>query len=65
MDNTRRLAKEICQVTKKIDHFSNNQARISKWNSNNIKEIIVEIIPNDGYYKGGKYEFEVSVSLFI
>ena len=54
------LAKDFHKLMKNIASFSNNQANVAQY-EDNLDEFKVEISPNDGFYCGGKFEFEVKV----
>ena len=45
---------------KNIGSFSNNQANVAHYEET-LEQFEVEIIPNDGFYRGGKFEFKVKV----
>lgn len=52
------LAKDFHKLMKSIASFSNNQANVAHYEEN-LDAIRVEIVPNDGLYYGGKFEFEI------
>ena len=52
------LAKDFHKLMKSIASFSNNQANVPHYEEN-LDAFKVEIIPNDGLYCGGKFEFEI------
>ncbi|KAJ7381133.1 hypothetical protein OS493_004731 [Desmophyllum pertusum] len=54
------LAKDFHKLMKSIASFSNNQANVPHYEEN-LDEFKVEIVPNDGLYYGGKFEFEVKI----
>lgn len=52
------LAKDLHKLMKSIASFSNNQANVAHYEEN-LDTIRVEIVPNDGLYYRGKFEFEI------
>lgn len=54
------LAKDFHKLLKNIASFSNNQANVAHYEEN-LDEFKVEITPNDGFYRGGKFDFDVKV----
>lgn len=54
------LAKDFHKLMKSIASFSNKQAEICHYEEN-LESFKVEIVPNDGLYCGGKFDFEVTL----
>lgn len=54
------LAKDFHKLMKNIASFSNNQANVAHYEET-LDEFKLEITPNDGLYRGGKFEFEVKI----
>ena len=54
------LAKDFHKLMKNIASFSNKQAEICHYEEN-LESFKVEIVPNDGLYCGGKFDFEVTL----
>ena len=54
------LAKDFHKLLKSIASFSNNQAEVRHYEEN-LEAFKVEIVPNDGLYCGGKFNFEVTL----
>jgi len=54
------LAKDFHKLMKSIPSFSNNQAKVCHYEEN-LEAFKVEIVPNDGLYSGGKFNFEVTL----
>ena len=54
------LAKDFHKLMKSIASFSNNQAEVCHYEEN-LESFKVEILPNDGFYCGGKFNFEVTL----
>jgi len=52
----RSFTKDVHHLYKKIDSMSGGQAKVVEYESENL---FIEIAPNDGYYKGGKWKFTV------
>ena len=53
------LAKDFHKLMKSIASFSNKQAEVCHYEEN-LESFKVEIVPNDGLYCGGKFDFEVT-----
>lgn len=53
------LAKDFHNLMKNIASFSNNQAQVTHYDED-LNSFKVEIVPNDGLYYGGKFDFEVT-----
>lgn len=56
-----KLAKDFHKLMKSIASFSNNQANVAHYEEN-LDAIRVEIVPNDGLYYGGRFEFEIKAN---
>lgn len=58
------LMKQYRHLVKNIDSFSNGQAAVSEnqADSDSLNTINVVIKPNDGLYKGGKFEFTIEMN---
>ena len=54
------LAKDFHKLMKSIASFSNKQAEVCHYEEN-LESFKVEIVPNDGLYCGGKFDFEVTL----
>ena len=54
------VAKDFHQLMKSIASFSNSQAEVCDYEEN-IEAFEVEILPNDGFYCGGKFNFRVTL----
>lgn len=54
------LAKDFHKLMKNIASFSNKQAEVCHYEEN-LESFKVEIVPNDGLYCGGKFDFEVTL----
>ncbi|XP_078366702.1 nedd8-conjugating enzyme UbcE2M-like [Oculina patagonica] len=54
------LAKDFHKLMKNIASFSNSQANVADYEET-LDEFKLEISPNDGLYRGGKFEFEVKI----
>ena len=54
------LAKDFHKLMKNIASFSSKQAEICHYEEN-LESFKVEIVPNDGLYCGGKFDFEVTL----
>ncbi|WAR02345.1 UBC12-like protein, partial [Mya arenaria] len=57
-----RLMKDFHRLMKRIERISNGQAKLGKINwDEDTSEFIITIRPSSGYYKGGFFDFQVSV----
>ena len=54
------LAKDFHKLMKSIASFSNKQAEVCHYEEN-LESFKVEIVPNDGLYCGGKFDFQVTL----
>ena len=54
------VAKDFQQLMKSIASFSNNQAEVCHY-EDNLDLFEVEIVPNDGFYCGGKFNFRLTL----
>ena len=54
------LAKDFHKLMKSIASFSNKQAEVCRYEEN-LESFKVEIVPNDGLYCGGKFDFQVTL----
>ncbi|KAK3099988.1 hypothetical protein FSP39_013090 [Pinctada imbricata] len=62
MGSSRILFKDFYKFQKEIKSVSDGQAKILECEDDNFEVFMMEITPNDGYYKGGKFKFKVDVS---
>ena len=58
------IAKYLHRLIRDIGELTDGQATVSEldWEDGRVDNFTVEIRPNDGYYKGGVFEFIVSHS---
>lgn len=54
------LAKDFHKLMKSIASFSNKQAEVCHYEEN-LESFKVEIVPNNGLYCGGKFDFQVTL----
>lgn len=54
------LAKDFHKLMKNIASFSNNQAEVCQYEED-LEAFKVEILPKDGVYCGGKFDFQVTL----
>ncbi|XP_041358643.1 uncharacterized protein LOC121375315 [Gigantopelta aegis] len=54
-----KVSKEVHRLLKTIGRVSNGQAKVESWDPDDVHKITLEISPNDGLYKGGRFLFEV------
>ena len=56
------IAKDLHRLIRDIGELTDGQATVSEldWEDGQVDNFTVEIRPNDGYYKGGVFEFIVS-----
>ena len=47
----------------KLDYFTDGQVEVVDMDWDTLDHILLKIKPNDGPYRGGQYEFKVSLSI--
>ena len=57
------LAKQLQQCLRKLHSFTDGQVQLVECDWEELSKIILEISPNDGMYKGGRYKFQVNSTL--
>ena len=55
-----RLAKDVQYLHRHLESLSNGQAKIADVDDN-LEYLELDILPNDGYYKGAKVRFKVRI----
>ena len=54
-----RRAKDFYQFLSSVDSFTDGQARVSDWDCDRMKWVVVDVTPTDGPYRGAKVTFRV------
>ena len=54
------LAKQLQKCLRNMSSFTDGQVQMVECDWEDMSQITLEISPNDGIYKGGRYKFEVS-----
>ena len=54
-------AKAVHQCIHSLESYTGGRAKVIRWNEVTLNEIVVELYPEEGPYKGGAFQFEVCV----